>query len=136
MKVSWLVIGLVVIVIVVGVLMYMGIIPSIDWQHLTIIAASIFGPIKALFDSVGGKKKVDEILAKNALIREQDEEYQKEMEAKVLEQQKKLDELSKEIEVRNAKLEVLEEKKKRVAAETKALSVEQIQGEAKNLFGE
>lgn len=112
-----------------------GMMPKISWQQITILAASFFGPAKALFDKFFQKNEVDQLAEKQKAVREAEEKYRKDMDAKVNAQQQKLAELTKEIEVRNAKLEVIEERKKRLEVETKSLTVEQTKTEAQTLFG-
>ncbi|MEN9444742.1 MAG: hypothetical protein RIS47_1632 [Bacteroidota bacterium] len=137
MKKIWIL--LIIVVVAIGAVIALsatGLMPKLSWQTLTMLAAAFASPFKALFDNFTKKDEVDQIADKQKAVREAEEGYRKEMDAKYAEQQRKLDEINKEIEVKNVKLEVIEEKKKRIAAETKSLTIEQTKSEAKDLFGE
>lgn len=134
MKLVWIIVGFVVLVLAVVILAATGVI-DVSWQELTIIGAAIIGPLKSLFDSMGGKDEVDEIMDSAKARREAEEAHRKEMDSMIAEKQKRIDELNKELEVQNARLEVVEEKKKRIAAEVKSMTVEETKKEAQDLLG-
>lgn len=135
MKLVWIIVGFVVIVLAIVILSATGVI-NLSWQDLTIIGAAIVGPLKSLFDSFGGKDEVDEILQNAKAKRDAEEAYRKEMDAAIAEKQKRVDDLNKELAIQAAKLEVVEEKKKRIAAEVKTMTVEETKKEAQDLLGE
>ena len=140
MKLHWIIIiailGLAVLIGGYIALSKFGLMPKITWQQLMIVAAPLIGPIKAFIDRFSKKNEVDQIAEKQKAVREAEQSYRKDMDEKMAAQQKKLDEINKEIEIRSAKLEVLEERKKRIATETQSLTVEQTKTEAQNLFGQ
>ncbi len=135
MKKIWIILGFVVLVLAVVILSATGII-DISWQDLSMIAAAAVAPLKMLFDKLGGQDEVDKIVDNQKQRQQEEKEHREKMDALIAEKTKRIEELNKELEVQDAKLQVVEEKKKRVATEVKSMTIEETKKEAMDLFGE
>lgn len=135
MKMMWIVLGFVVLALALVVLSATGVI-DLSWQDLSMIAAAVVAPFKMLFDQFGGKDEVDEIVDKQKQRQEEEKVHRQEMDVLIAEKTKRIEQLNQELEVQDAKLQVIEEKKKRVAIEVKSMTVEETKKEAQDLLGE
>jgi len=136
MKLKWWIAGgLVVVVIALVILSATGVI-NLSWQDFTMIAAALAAPFKFIFDKLGGADGVDELLDKHEKMRKEEAEYRKKMDGVIAEKEQRIINLNKDLELQDAKLQLVEEKKKRVDQEVKSMSIAETKSEAQDLFGE
>ena len=135
MKRIWIVVVFVVIVLALVVLMATGII-DVSWQDLSMIAAAAVAPIKLLFDQLGGQDEVDKVVDRQKQREEEEKVHREQMDKLIAEKEERIKELNKELEVQDAKLQVIDEKKKRVETEVKSMNIEQTKKAAQDLLGE
>ena len=109
----------------------------VKWQHITIFLAAIAAPFKMLFNSL--KKKNEDIEAikdHHRNIREMESAYQANLAKDIEVSEQKVKVLSRELDLINSRLALIEEKKKNVNADVDNMSIAETKAKARELFGD
>ncbi|MFQ5606046.1 MAG: hypothetical protein ACE5HS_22465 [bacterium] len=128
---KWL-IGLLILGAIVAIV-YLDSKGIIGWQPLSMLFAAIAAPFRLLMGIFGNKE--EEIRRKHAAIRQQEAEYQSQLEGKILTHEQRVLALAREVEVLDARIEVLKKRRAQVDAEVDKMSVSQLQKAGKKYFG-
>lgn len=136
MNKRWLItIGIIILVlIVIGVLYENGSL-DFEWQTLTMIFAAAAGPYAFVKNKLLKDSRTQELLKKHEVIRNEEVVHRKQTDEDIAEKQRKIEMLNKELELAEQRLEIIEAKKEKVDKQVKEMSVDELQDEAINYFG-
>ncbi len=107
---------------------------SLKWQPLTILFAALAAPIKFITGLFGNPE--EEIRQKHEALRQREQEYQQSLQTRIAERQERIRSLQREIDVLDARLIALEEKRNRIRTEIENMDVEQRRRAGQDLFGQ
>jgi len=123
-----------IIIVLIAIAIFYAVSGGLKWQPLTILFAALAAPLRFFAGLLGGSE--EEIRKRHEVIREGELLYQKDLETKIRERQEAIQALEKEIELMDAKLVALEEKRARIHSEIKNMTIEERQKAGQDLFGE
>ncbi|MBN1251797.1 MAG: hypothetical protein JXR51_01085 [Bacteroidales bacterium] len=135
---NWIIAALVVIgiLIIIGVAYDYGLFDNISWEGGAIMLAALAAPYMAVKNFLFGNKHLKEFKEKYENIRTQEITHRSNLDESIKAKEKRISDLDKEIQLLDAKMDVLELKKKNVEKTVKDLSIEDTKKEALNLFGD
>ena len=100
------------------------------------IAAALAGPFKYLTNLFGGKSKEQEIIDFHKAVRERETKYQENLQNRRDERTEKVEQINKDIEVLDEKIEKLEAKKVEIDKEVDNMTIDELQQAGKDEFGD
>ncbi len=135
---KWIVTGLIVVglLIVVGVLYDQGVFDNMQGSSMAMILAAIAGPYMALKNFMFGNKHMKDFEVKYDDMRSETIKHRVELDERIGAREKRIAELDKELELIEAKMDVLELKKKNVAKEVNNMTIDETRHEVHDLFGD
>ncbi len=129
-------IGVIVLVlIVIGVLYENGML-DFKWQGLTMIFAALAGPYTLIKRLLFKDKRVDKMLKEHKEVVKEEKVHRELTDKQIVEKEKKIKDLNKELELAEKRIELIEAKKKVIDKEVKEMSIEEMQNEAVDYFGD
>jgi hypothetical protein len=134
---KWLIVGLIVLVvlIVVGVAYDQGAFDNLAPSTLAMILAAVAAPYMAVKNMLFGNKELKQFQDKYQQLKSEELVHRTGLDLKIKAKEQRIAELDKELQLLDAKLEVLELKKNNVEQTVNAMSVDDTKKEAQNLFG-
>jgi len=134
---NWLItLGVIVLaLIVIGVLYDNGML-NFEWQGLTMIFAALAGPYTFMKKTIFKDSKVEEMKNRHKKVKAEEVIHRQAVDDEIQKRSDRVATLNKEIELAEKRIEVIEEKKKRVVRDVKNSSIEEMQDDAINYFGD
>ena len=135
---KWLLVGLVILVILVGIgIAYdQGAFDNITFGGLATVFAVLAAPYMLVKNMLFGNREIKSFQNKYQQLKSEEVGHRTSMDVKIKAKEQRISELDKEIQLLDAKLEVLELKKKRVEQTVNELTVDETKKEVRNLFGD
>ncbi len=130
------VIVIVVVLILVGVAYDNGLFEDLSWSGGAMLLAALAAPYMALKNLLFGNKHLKEYKDKYNEIRTKEIKHRINLDESIRAKEKRIADLDKEIELIDAKIDVLDLKKKNIENTVKDLTVEETQDEVHDLFGD
>ncbi len=118
-----------IIIIAVAALLYFG----QDWQVLSMIGVALAAPFKLLSGLFG--KSADEIRKEHQVVRKREFELQDRLGAGIRQKEQTIMHLEKQVSALDEKIDELEQKKARVDAKYKNMSLDDLSEVGANYFG-
>lgn len=135
---KWILTGFIVValLIIVGVLFDQGAFDNMKGSSLGIILAAVAGPYMAFKNFLFGNKPMKDFEVKYNQMRDETVKHRVELDERIGSREKRIAELDKELELIEAKMDVLELKKKNVKKEVNKMSIEETRQNVHDLFGD
>ena len=135
---KWLIVALIVLVILIGVgVAYdQGVFDNISFGGLATLMAAIAAPYMAVKNWLFGNKELKQFQEKYEQIKSQEAVHRTDTDLQIKAKEQRIAELDKEIQLLDAKLQVLEMKKSKVDQYVNSMTVNQTKKEVQNLFGD
>ncbi len=121
------------VVVVIGALVYLsraGLIPG--WQTLSIVFAAVAAPFKLLMSLFGDKEA--EIRAAHAKLREQEGDYQANLDSRIQSRQLSVDKLNQDIQAIDGRIDELRQRRENIDQQVEQMGLEELQSEGRRLF--
>ena len=106
---------------------------SLTWQKISILLAALAGPFKFVSGLFGNKE--EEIRKKHEAITLREAEYHRGLESAMRERELRISDLSKDIEILDAKLDALKSRRESVDAEVERMSLQELRAAGQEYFG-
>jgi hypothetical protein len=137
MNKNWLItIGIIVIALIVIGVMYDNGMLNFEWQWLTVAFAALAGPYTFIKNLIFKDKKLEELKNKHQNIRNDEVIHRQTFDEEIKKREDRIQTLNKEIELAEKKIDIIELKKNNVVKEVKKSSIEEMQNDAVNYFGD
>jgi TPP-dependent 2-oxoacid decarboxylase len=135
---KWLITALIIVVVLVlvGVAYDQGLFDNINGSTLGMILAGVAAPYMAIKNWLFGDKLTKEFKEKYLKIQEDEIGHRAELDSSIKAKEQRVAQLDKEIQLLDAKMEVLELKKKKVEQTVNSMTLDETKREAQNLFGD
>ena len=135
---KWVITGLVVValLIIVGVLNDQGVFDRMRWEGMAIVLSAIAAPYMALKNFLFGNKPLKDFKVKYHQMQDETVKHRVELDERIGAKEKRIAELDKELQLIEAKMDVLELKKKNVQRDVNRMSIEETRTDAHDLFGD
>ena len=135
---KWVVISLIVIavLIIIGIAYDNGLFDNISWKGGSIMIAALAAPFMAAKNFLFGNRHLREFTEKYDDLRTKEISHRLNLDESIQAKEKRISDLDKEIQLLDAKMDVLELKKKNVEKTVNDLTVEETRKEAQDLFGD
>jgi hypothetical protein len=133
----WLVIGGIVLValLVFGWFYSEGYFNNFSWQGITILAASLAAPFQFLFGKAKDLTKTEEFINHNLEVQKLEQKHREEYDKLIQEREQKMRDLDKEIQLLQSKVELVDQKREKIATEVSNMTPNEKIKEAQNLWG-
>jgi len=134
----WLIVGLIVLVllIIVGVAYDQGVFDNMEFGRLATIFAALAAPYMAVKNMLFGNKDLKAFQDKYDQLKTDEVVHRTGLDQQIKAKEDRIANLDKEVQLLDAKIEVLEMKKKRVDQDVNSMSVDDTKNEVRNLFGD
>lgn len=135
---KWVIVGLIVLVVLIGIgIAYdNGLFDSISIGVFSILFTVLAAPYLAVKNFLFGNKRMNELQEKYTQMKGQEVVHRTDMDKQIKAKEQRVAELNREIQLLDAKMEVLELKKKKVEQYVNSMSVDETKNEFRNLFGD
>lgn len=135
---KWIITGLVVValLIIIGVLYDQGTFDNMQWSGMAMVLAAVAAPYMALKNFLFGNKHLKDFDVKYNQMRDETVKHRVELDERISHKEKRIAELDRELELIEAKVDVLELKKKNIAKDVNNLSIDETRYEVHDLFGD
>lgn len=135
---KWILTGLIVVglLVIIGVLYDQGTFDGMQWTGMAMILAAVAAPYMALKNLLFGNKHLKDFEVKYKSMKDETIKHRVELDERIGAKEKRIAQLDKELELIEAKMDVLELKKKNVEKVVNSMSIEETQQEAHDLFGD
>ncbi len=135
---SWVVTALVIVglLILVGIGYEQGLFGDLAGSTWGIILAAVAAPYMAAKNFLFGNKDLKRFEKKYEELEREEIRHRASLDAKIQAKQKRVEELNREIELLDSKLEVLELKKSKIKKEVEAMTITETKQEVVDLFGD
>ncbi len=135
---KWVIVGLIVLVVLIGIgIAYdNGLFDSISIGVFSIFFTVLAAPYLAVKNFLFGNKRMNELQEKYTQMKGQEVVHRTDLDKQIKAKEQRVAELNREIQLLDAKMEVLELKKKKVEQYVNSMSVDETKNEFRNLFGD
>lgn len=129
-------IGIIVLALIVIGVMYDNGMLNFEWQWLTVIFAALAGPYTFIKNTLFKDKRIEEMKNRHKKIKVEEIEHRQVVDDEIKIRQDRIQTLNKEIELSEKRIELIEEKKKNIDKNINKSSIEEMQNDAVNYFGD
>lgn len=134
----WVLTGVIVValLVIIGVLYDQGAFEGMQWTGWAIVVSALAAPYMAVKNALFGNKYQKDFVLKYKQMREETVQHRINLDQKIKEKEQRIAQLDKELELIDAKMNVLELKKKNVEKEVNLMSIDETKQEVQDLFGD
>ena len=132
----WITIAIIVgALILIGVLYENGLLNT-QWTGLSMVFAALAGPSTAITRSLGKDRSTEAVYEKYEYLKKEETQHRETTDVEIQEREERIRELDQKISDAQKEVEEIQRRKEKVREEIDDMSIEELQDEAINYFGD
>jgi peptidoglycan hydrolase CwlO-like protein len=132
----WITIAIIVgVLILIGVLYENGLLNT-QWTGLSMIFAALAGPYTAIKSWLGKDRTSEAVMKKYEYLKKEETQHRETTDLEIQEREERIRELDQKISDTQKEVEEIQRRKEKVREEIDDMSIEELQDEAVNYFGD